>query len=110
MSVIDGNLVAVSRRLYTAVAANDLEVDEYTPPDGATLHVEKYGGDAAIDTEVKVEIKFGTDVIFATHTTDNQNVPINFACDGVKKMQLRLVNDSAVTETIGGYWSGFIVE
>ena len=110
MSLIDDNLTTVDGRLYTSVAANSVETDEYTPPSGAELHVLKVGGDAAIDTEVKVEIKFDTEVIFSTHIADNQTIAKQFTADGVKKIVIRLVNDSAVTETIGGYWSGFIVE
>lgn len=102
--------IGIDDRLYMSVEGNSVEVSEYTVPNGSKLVINRLGGNAALSSEVKVEIKFDTAVLFSTHGDDNQEASIACQGDGAKKVAIRLVNDSASAETIGGHWKGYLVE
>ena len=94
---------------YAAVSANSVEELSYVIPNGKILDIRKISGNAAIDTEVKVEVIFDGNAIFATHTSAIQEYLIQLVGDGVKELKIRLVNDSPTQETIGGLWEGVLV-
>jgi hypothetical protein len=95
------------RRKYQAVSANTTVTDEYTLSGDEKLQIKQLGGDASTDAEVKVEITFDSSVIFSTHGSivHKYEEPLTYT-GNTKKLIIRLVNDSAVTETIGGFWEG----
>ena len=95
----------IETRKYAAVSASTTTKDEYTVPNGVTLKIYELGGNGCQSNEVKVEIKFDSDVLFVTHGDSIQNPEdLEITGDGSKKLSINLVNDSSVTETIGGYY------
>jgi hypothetical protein len=94
----------VNRSLLTAVAATDSEIDEYTPANGQNFMIYKMGGHAAHNSEVKVEIRWGSTILFVTHGDAHDDFEYEFTGDGSTKLTINLVNDSSSTETIGGHY------
>jgi hypothetical protein len=93
-------------RKYQLVPANDVAIDEWTPANGENFFISSAWGNAAYVSAVKLELKFGDQILFATHGTSKEDVNEKFVGDGIKKVQLRLVNDSDYPETIGGGYEG----
>jgi len=93
-------------RLYKLVSAYDDETDTYVIPDGAILYIDEVGGDACFNNEVKVEIKFDTDIILCTHGSTKQRFTTILEGNGTKELTIKLINDSSSSETIGGFYKG----
>ena len=95
----------IETRKYCAISASSTETDEYTVPNGVDIKIYELGGNGCQNNEVKVEIKFDTEVLFVTHG-DSIQMPEQLirTGNGSKKLVINLVNDSSVTETIGGYY------
>jgi hypothetical protein len=91
-------------RLYKAVSSSSTETDEYTPGTNVKVYITEVGGNACYSPDVKVEVKFGTDVLFVTHGDSIQNINQTVTGDNSKKLAILLTNDTDQTETIGGYY------
>jgi len=97
----------MDRRFYKSVAAGATETDSYTVPDGKILYLRTLGGSGCQLHDAHVAIKWDGEIIFVTHGDQIQeNLECEFIGDGVKKLEIILLNDSAVQETIGAYWLG----
>jgi hypothetical protein len=97
----------VDKRLYQSVSAYSSATDEQIVDNGEKFIVYCVGGNACYDTQVKVEVLFDTTVIFSTHGEDQQDERTGLyegTGDGSKKLKIKLTNDSASAETIGGYY------
>ena len=94
-------------RYYAAVTGNTTSTSDYTPANGEELSLEILGGDASQSTDVKIEITWdpaGTpELLFSTHGSNQCHTTKVFTGNGTKVLRISLVNDSDVTETIGGF-------
>lgn len=95
----------VRKELIQLVSAYSNEVLEYTPGNGVTFEIYEMGGAAVYNEEVKVEIKFGTDVLFVTHGDLIIKLRKQLTGDGSKKIIIKLTNDSSTSETLLGYYT-----
>lgn len=86
---------------YVYVSALNTTIEEMTPATGYELHIEKIEGCAAIDTDIKVEVFWGSELLFVTHTATIQDRKIVRTTDGSTKLKIKLTNDSLHGETIG---------
>ena len=95
-------------RHYKSVSSSSTDSDEYTPANGKSIAIYEIGGNAAHSNEVKVEIKWNTEILFSTHGDSIQKMAdgdrIELTADGSKKLVIKLTNDSDSTETLGGYY------
>jgi len=96
----------MSRRkvnFYKTVSANDNEKDEFTPANGEKWLIYEVWGHGAHNNEVKVDVCFGDDCLFAVHgDAQPYNPEEEITGDGTKKLTLKLTNDSSSTESFGG--------
>ena len=83
---------------------------EYIPPNGKTLYVEEFSGDAAFIADAMVCISYNGEIIFSTHGSANRKASNIFVGDGVKKLIIDLDNSSNGPETIGAYWRGRLLD
>ena len=52
---------------YMIVSANTTEILEETPENNSVVCISELGGSGAYSQEVKVEIKWDTEILFVTH-------------------------------------------
>jgi hypothetical protein len=103
------------RRHYIEVAASSSSDDDYTVPNGKTLEMISVGGNAASspDTEVCVVWDPGgaqEEVVFVTHGDDQQDLSgVSYVGDGTRIMRIRLINDEASAEALGGWWRAELI-
>jgi len=97
---------SLDTRFYVSVSANDSEVDDCTPDNGKIVCIYEVGGNGCASHDVKVQITFGTEILFSTHGDAVHKTSICLTGDGSKKLSISLINDSDVAETIGGFYKG----
>ena len=95
------------RRFYRTVATIDQEVDSYAIPAGKELRVEEIGGNAGASPDTLVCIIYdqggaNEEIIFSTH--GDANSPIDKILAGGTTLKIILDNDTASSESMGGYW------
>ena len=98
--------ISIDTRFYQQVAANNSATNEHVPANGKKVYIYEIGGNSCFDSDVKVEIKFGTDILFSTHGDSVQKVSIKLVGDGEKVLAINLVNDASISQTIGGFYNG----
>jgi len=100
-------------RYYAAVSSSSTSSDEYTPDNGEEVAIYEIGGNSCHLNEVKVEIKWDTEVLFVTHGDSIQKMGpderIIRTGDGSKKLVIKLTNDCETTETVGGYYKAVVL-
>lgn len=102
------NNLKTFKRYYKDVSANSSDTDEFVPPTG-TYFISEIGADGAgADTCVKIVWDYGgTEEILLASTGDvDQKTSIELTADGVKKLAIKLINDSNAPVAIGGFWTG----
>ncbi len=80
--------------------------DTQAVANGEDLYVDCVGGNAAYDTDVRVEVAFGSDIIFTTHGDSQQDIKTHYTGDGVKTLTIKLINDTSAAETVGAFYLG----
>lgn len=96
----------INKRFYKLVSEGSVEEDILAVASGKDLYVKDIGGSSVYSNDVKVELVWGNEIVFATHGDSYQIVDKHFIGDGTKTMKIRLVNDSSIAETIGLYYNG----
>ncbi len=91
------------KNFFKMVSSQDMETDNTTLSDGEIWTISEMGGESVFNNEVKAEMKFGSDVLYATHGSGKLSTNQNIIGDGTKVFSMRLINDSSVSETIGVY-------
>ena len=104
----------VYRRYYKSVSANASDTDEYVIPNGKTLSIFEFGGNASSTPLTGIAIKYWdgtTDTnLFSTHGDDRQAVGnIDYVGNGTKSIKIVLINDQAQADSLGGYWSAVLL-
>ena len=97
-------------RHYKVVSDNYVDRNAYVVTNGSTLQLSQVGGDAS-NPGAYVRIiwdRTGTpEIILVTHGDANQDVlGLSFLGDGVKAIEIELINDTDYEVTLGGFWKG----
>ena len=95
------------RRFYRSVATLDQEEDSYDIPVGKSLRVEEIGGNAGASPDTLVCIIYdqggaAEEILFSTH--GDGNAPIDKILAGGTTLKIIIDNDTASTESMGGFW------
>ena len=83
-----------------AVSPSSTETSTKSISNGTDVFITRIEGSAIYDPDVKVELKFGSDVLFVTHGTLVSQVPQLITGDGTKELTIILTNDGSTTETL----------
>ena len=94
---------------FAEVAANVTSSKTVIIPNGETWELQKFSGAAAYISDSKAMVVWdfegaGEEVIYFTHGDGVFLGERQFAGDGVKKMAICLVNDSAESQFLGGQY------
>lgn len=97
-------MILTDRSYFVSVSSSSTSTDTYTVPAGKKLYINSMGGAAVYNQDVKVEIFVNSALKFATHGDHVKS------CDCIatagQDVDIKLTNDSAQSETFGGYWEG----
>jgi len=72
-------------------------------PNGNVIRLVELGGNGALNHDIKVEIKWDNEILFATHESMQRKSDRRLVGDGVKALSIKLFNETSGTETFGGY-------
>lgn len=95
-------------RYYASVAATSESTSDYVIPNGKTLALDEFGASPATDCIVEIiwDATGTPDVLLSTASEASQHTFRELAGNGVKVLRVKLINNSAVSKTIGGYTIG----
>lgn len=96
----------MEKRIYSTVVAASTVKLNYLVPNGKTVAVTKFMGNATFTGLTLVTIKFGEEILFATHGDSVHSIELDCVGDGAKNLTIELNNQSASTVTLGGHWKG----
>ena len=104
----------VFKRYYKSVSANTSDTDEYVIPNGKTLSIFEFGGNASSTPLTGIATKYwdgSTDTnLFSTHGDDRQAVNnVDYVGNGTKSIKIVLTNDQDQADNLGGYWSAVLL-
>lgn len=88
---------------YKKVSQYSTEEATLVVPNGKTIRLYELGGNGALNHDIKVEIKWDDEILFATHESMQRKSDIRLYGDGVKALSIKLFNETSGTETFGGY-------
>ena len=97
-------------RKYGSVAAYSSVTEDYTVTNAKELSLHEMGADAVNSADIKVEIFWdaagANTLLFVTHGSNVERTLQKLTGNGTKVLRIKLTNDSAQSESIGGYWIG----
>lgn len=100
----------LEKNFYKIIPANSEMKDEYIIPDGKTLYLSEFSGEAAFREETFSCIDFNGEILFATHASSIRKVTTEIIGDGVKKLTTALHNDTGTSQVMGGNWIGRLLD
>ena len=105
----------VRRAKYVSVLTRTIAVEESVIPDGERWEIQRFIGNGAYLPNVTVSLVWdrgepGEEILAATHGDAEIDVLRVLVGDGVKKLEVVLQNDSNEGQTIGGSWTGTVLE
>lgn len=96
----------LNNRLAKEVAAYDVEEHSVNVSNGQTVYISEATGSSVYSNDVKVEVVLGNEVIFVTHGDKTENVDQHYTATEDTTLKIRLVNDSANSETLSCQYKG----
>lgn len=99
------------QRYYANVIAGGVSTQDFTPANGAIIHLTQIGGSCQTSTgnnTSNVQViwdALGTpQIIFACYTTQDQPIDQTFIGDGTKVFRIRLSNSNLFSLVLGAYF------
>lgn len=106
-------MTAVGDQFFAEVGALSESAQTMIIPDGEVWEIQKFVGAAAYDEGTKACLVWdygGAEVLlYSTHGDGSFSGDDQLTGDGVKKVAICLVNDTASAQTLGGQFSGLVV-
>lgn len=104
----------VVTRHYKSVSASSSDTNEYVIPNGRTLSLVEFGGNAAASPDTSVTVKYWDGsthtIVFATHGDDSQiAVNLDYVGNGTRSIKIVLTNDQAQDDYLGAWWTGNLI-